>query len=169
MEMRGSRSRPPARPAQPQQQAYPVQPPPAELPPRRPNRAWVLVGVGLIFGLIVLGIVAWQVSRSSAMPPRSDRYQVVFLDTGQAFFGTLKNTSGEYLLVENAYRAQGQDVPEDASVEQKQSSLNNVSLVKVGKEVYGPENAVRIRAEQVLFWQNLEPGSKVSKAIEADD
>ena len=43
---------------------------------------------------------------------------------------------------------------------------NNVSLAKVGSEVYGPENTVQVRAEQVLFWQDLKSDSKVAKAIE---
>jgi hypothetical protein len=97
--------------------------------------------------------------------PAGDRYQAVFLDNGQVFFGKLKNTDGTYLILENAYYTKKAEVPEDATEEQKAAIEANVSLAKVGKEVYGPESTLSIRAEQVLFWQNLTSDSKVSSAI----
>lgn len=132
---------------------------------RNTKKWWVIAAVAAV--VLIVGVVAAKVliMRDG---PKSDRYQAVFLDNGQAFFGKLKNVSGEYLIVENAYRAQSQQLPQDATEAQKQANANNVSLIKVGKEVYGPENVVRIRAEQVVFWQNLEPNSKVSKAIDND-
>lgn len=99
--------------------------------------------------------------------PAGDKYQAVFLDNGQVFFGKLKNTSGTYLTLEKAYYTQKQDLPDGASAEQKAATSNNVSLVKVGDEVYGPEGVMRIRSEQVLFWQNLRNDSKVAKAIDS--
>jgi hypothetical protein len=42
-----------------------------------------------------------------------------------------------------------------------------VSDVKVGDEVYGPEGNMNIRADQVLFWQDLKADSKVAKAIDS--
>lgn len=116
--------------------------------------------------LIVAGFALWKLFLSSAnASPKGDRYQAVFLDNGQVFFGKLKNTHGEYLRLENAFYSKAQELPADATAEQKASVNNNVSLIQVGKEVYGPENSLSIRAEQVLFWQNLTKDSKVSKAI----
>ena len=84
----------------------------------------------------------------------------------QVFFGKLKNTHGDYLTLEGAYYTRKQDVPEDATEEQKAAVSNNVSLARVGDEVYGPESTIRIKAEQVLFWQDLKSDSKVAKAID---
>lgn len=124
-------------------------------------------GVFYIAALIVIVVAAFIVWRiASANGPAPDRYQAVFLDNGQVFFGKLKNTRGAYLKLENAYYSKSQELPENATAEQKVATANNVSLIKVGDEVYGPENSLNIRAEQVLFWQNLTTDSKVAKAID---
>ncbi|HAC56223.1 TPA: hypothetical protein DCF80_01870 [Candidatus Saccharibacteria bacterium] len=136
-------------------------------PKRRKDRDQLFIAIGGVV-IVLVGLVTW-LWMSAPERPLADRYQAVFLDNGQAFFGKLKNVTGEYLVIEEAYRAQAQDLPSDATDEQKEAVANNVSLIKVGKEVYGPENAVRVRAEQVVYWQNLTPDSKVSKAIEDND
>lgn len=169
-----------ARPQVPQRQATNVQPAaeqyaseqreprqwaPSVEPPRR--KKWpFFVGIPVVVALLALAI--WWVhgvTHSGGDRLLTDRYQAVFLDNGQVFFGKLKNTSGEYMVLENAYYTKKQDVPESATDEQKQAVENNVSLAKVGSEVYGPETSMSIRSEQVLFWQNLSEDSKVSNAI----
>jgi hypothetical protein len=132
--------------------------------PRRKN--WGLIGAVLLVALLVLGALAWH-KLNPASTPRGDRYQAVFLNNGQVFFGKLKSTSGPYLRLEGAYYSKKQDVPADATEEQKAAVANNVSLAKVGNEVYGPESTVQIRSEQVLFWQDLKTDSKVTKAIDS--
>lgn len=137
-------------------------PPKARRTPRRFKR-----NVATILVLLALGTVLW-ISFGSGVAqnkPKADRYQAVFLDNGQVFFGKLKNTQGAYLKLENAYYSKSQELPADATDAQKAAVNNNVSLVQVGKEVYGPENSLNIKAEQVLFWQDLQKDSKVSKAI----
>lgn len=160
MEFRGTPERP-ARPPQRQQ----TQTTPAGLPSNTPARKkrWLIPLVVLV--LVIAGIATWRMVHAPTAP-RADRYQAVFLDNGQTFFGKLKNTEGAYLKLEKAYTTQKQDLPEDATDEQKQAVSNNVSLVEVSKVVYGPENTMMIRAEQVLFWQDLKTDSKVSKAID---
>jgi hypothetical protein len=120
----------------------------------------VIASIIVIVGAAI-AIAALAASRSNS--PAGDRYQAVFLNSSnsQVFFGKLKNTSGEYLVLENAYYSKASEVPENAA------TSNNVSLVKVGDEVYGPENVLKIRSEQVLFWQDLKSDSKVAKAIDS--
>ena len=135
------------------------------VPPKKPGfNKWPFLAVALV-ALLLLTAVAWALKSHSTPGVAKDGYQAVFLDNGQVFFGKLKNTHGTYLYLEKAYYTKKQDLPADATAEQKQATSNNVSLVKVGAEVYGPENNMSIRAEQVLFWQNLKSDSKVTKAI----
>lgn len=133
--------------------------------PRRKKWPFFAVIAAVIVALALLG---WWLlgSNSGVKQPASDRYQAVFLDNGRTFFGKLKNIDGDYLLLESAYYAKDAEVPENATAEQKAAIKNNVSLAKVGSEVYGPETSISIRAEQVLFWQNLKSDSKVTQAIE---
>lgn len=137
---------------------------PAQTPEKNSRgRLWTIVTAVVVVVALLGGLVWWKMGGAS---PASGQYQAVFLDNGQVFFGKLKNTEGTYLRLENAYYTKKQDLPADATEEQKQAVDNNVSLVKVGNEVYGPENSLNIKSEQVLFWQNLKSDSKVSKAID---
>ncbi len=158
----------PVRPQQTRQQA-PTIPPVAQQQyrPQQPRRnKWLLLTVGAVIVLVFVGLAVWKFMGVGASAPRGDRYQAVFLDNGQVFFGKLKNTEGHYLRLDDAYYTKKQDLPADATEEQKAAVNNNVSLAKVGSEVYGPESTVQVRAEQVLFWQDLKSDSKVAKAIE---
>jgi hypothetical protein len=136
---------------------------------RRKPKSFSLRGALLPFIVLLLiivgGFIGLKLLSGSKMPD-SDKYQAVFLDNGQVFFGKLKNIDGKYLYLEKAYYTKSQELPEDATDQQKAATENNVSLVKVGDEVYGPENNMSIRAEQVLFWQDLSEDSKVAQAID---
>lgn len=115
--------------------------------------------------VLVIGAVAWHLLHRSTAP-NPDRYQAVYVETGQVYFGKLRNTDGRYLRLEGAYVARAQDVPPSATEEQKATLNGNVSLAKISDQVYGPEDTLEIRADKVIFWQNLEQDSKVTKAIE---
>ncbi|MEO5499333.1 MAG: hypothetical protein ABIR46_02450 [Candidatus Saccharimonadales bacterium] len=172
MDFRDSSSRPAARPVAPAQTvAQQPQPraavPVTHVPVQNTSKKKWLVPVLLLLALLVAGIVGWKMLGATSDAPRSDRYQAVFLSTGQIYFGHLKNTHGNYLTLEQSYYTKSSELPTDATPEQKQATSNNVSLVKVGDEVYGPENTMKIRAEQVLFWQDLKTDSKVAKAIDS--
>lgn len=154
----------PATEAHTSQRAHAAWSPSVE-PPRR--KKWPLfAAVGVV--IVAILVASWFMFGRGVSPkvPATDRYQAVFLDNGQVFFGKLKNVDGEYLVLEEAYYTKKADVPEDATDEQKAAIEANVSLAKVGSEVYGPETTMSIRSEQVLFWQNLTKDSKVAQAIE---
>ncbi len=133
---------------------------------KRTRKVWWGVGLALLLVVVILGMMMWR--GMGTKMPASDRYQAVFMNNGQVFFGKLKNVQGPYMSLEKAYYTKKQDLPADATDEQKAAVANNVSLVKVGDEVYGPENSMMIRSDQVLFWQDLRGDSKVAKAIDAN-
>lgn len=169
MDLRDNPRRAAARPAAPAQTYTPVQGTPVTQAPvhRSSSKKKWLIPVAVVLALLIAGLVAWKMVASASDAPKAGRYQAVFLNTGQIYFGYLKNTDGDYLTLEQSYYTKASELPEDATEEQKQAVANNVSLVKVGDEVYGPENTMKIRAEQVLFWQDLKADSKVAKAIDS--
>jgi hypothetical protein len=134
---------------------------------RRKDTSFKRLTIAIVVVIIGAALAIALLSMTQAATPKGDRYQAVFLNNGQVFFGKLKNTNGTYLKLEKAYYTQKQDLPSDATAEQKAATANNVSLVKVGDEVYGPEGNMNIRADQVLFWQDLKADSKVAKAIDS--
>ena len=128
-----------------------------------PSLRKLLMIIGAVLLVLLSAFLVWNFL--AADNPRADRYQAVFLDDNKVFFGKLKNISGAYLTLDNAYTATEQQLPADATKEQKAATANNTSLLPVSAQVYGPENTLKIRAEKVLFWQNLKADSKVAKAI----
>lgn len=127
------------------------------------KKPWYTRSLIFVAIIVVLGLVAWYVLNRPAAP-RADRYQVVFLDDNQVFFGKLKNSSGEYMRLEQVYSTQG-----NSSDDQDASSVasGDISLVKVGNLVYGPEDVMMIRADKVKFWQDLKSDSKISQTIDS--
>lgn len=94
----------------------------------------------------------------------SDGYQVVYMVSGQAYFGKLQNTDGTYLTLHNPYTAQNV-TPQDATSDTA-SKQASTTLLKVSQQTYGPDEVISLSRDQVLFWQNLRQDSKVVKAIE---
>ena len=137
--------------------------------PRRvdsPRRKWRMerkhLIVAIVTAVVLIGSAVgmyWYKHRND-QTVMSDRYQVVYLLTGQVYFGKLQNTSGEYLTLKNAYTLQD-STSEDAAAE------NTSNILQVSRQVYGPEDSMAIRADQVQFWQNLRSDSKVTQAIDS--
>ncbi|MDB5187324.1 MAG: hypothetical protein JWM07_796, partial [Candidatus Saccharibacteria bacterium] len=76
----------------------------------------------------------------------------------------LQSTKGDYLTLTNIYYLQVQQTvqPADANAAVNQGETQ---LVKLGNELHGPQDSMRISDKQVLFWENLKADSKVSQAI----
>ncbi|HSH18661.1 MAG TPA: hypothetical protein VK978_04725 [Candidatus Saccharimonadales bacterium] len=90
-----------------------------------------------------------------------NKYQAVFLNNGQVYFGNISSISDRNLRLNNIYYLQtsGGDNAQAANANA------NVSLVKLGCELHGPYDQMNINNSQVLFWENLQDNSQVVKAI----
>lgn len=129
---------------------------------RKPSLKLVVAPTVLV---ILLGFfAAWMWLIPHGQRINSDGYQVVYLTNNQAYFGKLQNTGGDYLVIEGAYTAQEVQAPAE---DKDKTPETQTTLVKVRDQVAGPEDSIALRAEQVLFWQNLRSDSKVTQAIEA--
>ena len=112
----------------------------------------------LLLVVVAFGAVFWYLHRNDQRVI-GDQYQVVYLLSGQVYFGKLQNTTGEYLTLRNVYTLQSNDEAADAQEE--------TNILQVSRQVYGPEDSMAIRADQVQFWQNLRTDSKVAQAIDS--
>jgi hypothetical protein len=118
---------------------------------------------GLVLTLIVV-LIGAMLAIMYVLPDgvriNSRGYQVVYLASGQAFFGKLQNTDGKYVVIKDAYTTQDQTGAQD-------NAQSQTAIVKVSQQVYGPEDSLSIKSDQVVFWQNLRSDSKIVQAIEA--
>ena len=100
---------------------------------------------------------------------KDDRYQAVFLDNGQVYFGKLSDTSNDYVRLTNIYYLQVNQTVQPEQVEEGQTptpnSQSQISLAKLGNELHGPEDEMFIRSDKIVFWENLKPGGQVTTAI----
>ncbi len=114
---------------------------------------WLVVAV-----LVVL--VLWQMD---VLPLRlSNKYQAVFLTNNQVYFGRLYNANSAYPTLHDIYYLQVTQVlqPKDPKAPAQQ-----INLVKLGGELHGPEDTMRINRGQILFVEDLKSDSQVVTAI----
>jgi hypothetical protein len=90
------------------------------------------------------------------------KFQAIFLNGGQVYFGKVGELNTKFLQLSNIYylRVNQQVQPG------QQNSANDVSLVKLGCELHGPEDKMVINREQIIFWENLKGDGQVAKAID---
>jgi hypothetical protein len=128
------------------------------------KKLWAAIAVVLI---VVLGALGWWAYNTFSSPDgiKKNQYQAVFLTNGQVYFGKVSNVNSDYVDLGDIYYLQvQQSVQPDAN---KAASAENpqVSLAKLGSELHGPEDQMKISREQILFWENLKDNSKVVEAI----
>lgn len=120
--------------------------------------ATILV-VALLASLIIGG------PKSESKYVKNDRLQAVFLNGGQVYFGHIASLNDRFVRMTNIYYLRvNQTVQPDQKA--NQTANNDVSLVKLGCELHGPEDEMVINSEQVVFWENLKTDGQVAKAVE---
>lgn len=100
---------------------------------------------------------------SQAKYVNKDQLQAVFLNGGQVYFGKISELNSKFLVMNNIYYLRvNQAVQPDAK---STTSNNDVSLVKLGCELHGPQDQMVINQEQIIFWENLKTDGQVAKAV----
>ncbi len=84
------------------------------------------------------------------------KYQAVFLQSGQVYFGKLADDSADYVTLSDVYY-----LKEASDLQQ-----SNLNLVKLGGELHGPEDTIYIRKESITFWENMKDTSRVVQSIQ---
>lgn len=123
----------------------------------------------LLFSVAVLVLAvassfAFSGDHSQAKYVKKGNLQAVFLNGGQVYFGNITNLSKDYLTVSNVYYLR---VNQAVQPDNKPAATNNndVSLVKLGCELHGPEDRMVVNQSQVIFWENLKTDGQVAKAV----
>jgi hypothetical protein len=127
----------------------------------------------IVFVVMVTAIVILLLSLSAALaysPKGEDQYvdntklQAVFLNTGQVYFGNVTALNSKYFVLTNIYYLQTSS-SNSSSTSASTSSNSSVTLVKLGCELHEPYDKMVINSDQVTFWENLQTGGQVAKAV----
>ncbi len=119
-----------------------------------------------IFWLVLAALAALLVLWQTGLLPigKAYRYQAVFLSNNQVYFGKLYNTRSDYPTLKDVYYLQVTQAlqPRDP----KTPAEPRINLVKLGGELHGPEDEMRINKVHILFIEDLKSDSQVVKAIQ---
>lgn len=90
-----------------------------------------------------------------------DTFQAVFLSNGQVYFGKLENVGPAYLVLNDVYYLQVQEI----QPQPEEDNGSQIQLIRLGNEVHQPEPNMTISKDHVLFWENLKEDSRVVETI----
>ncbi|MFA5927393.1 MAG: hypothetical protein WCT32_04660 [Patescibacteria group bacterium] len=130
----------------------------------------VLVGVASYYGYRLYG------SRRSSRPETTQganaKKQAVFLTNGQMYFGHVSNADQQIVVLRDVYYFKPEDLAKLRDENQSNlsgsgsSAAKNLSLVKLGSEIHGPEGVMYINRDQILYYEDIRGDSKISEAID---
>ena len=113
-------------------------------------------------GLVWFGVFVYtRVSNPPVMATYiPSEYQAVFLDNNQVYFGKITAITSTLLTIQDIYYL-------NTSATGSSTSEKQLSLIKLGTEIHAPEDEMFIPLAHVLYYENLQPTSRVVTAIEA--
>ena len=117
----------------------------------------------LIIGIVLLIAVVVFLIFSILPAQKAQVWQAVFLTNGQVYFGHVAKTTETSVVLRNVYYLQVQQLmPKEGKEPQQQ-----LTLVRLGQEMHGPENEMEINRAHILFVEKLRKDSQVVTTIEA--
>jgi hypothetical protein len=135
----------------------------------KPGGALNITYVFLLFSVTVVlvgALMALVLFKNTSQEERfvdQGKYQAIFLNNGQVYFGKIGDLNKDFLTMSDIYYLR---VNQQVQPDQKAAAAqNDVSLVKLGCELHGPQDSMVINREQITFWENLKDDGQVAKAV----
>ena len=119
---------------------------------------WFLINRGLIPSLKIISQNTDQAVVESAE-------SAVFLVNGQVYFGKLSFSKNQFITLRDIYYLQLAQSPQPENATKNNGEQPQLSLVKLGDELHGPTDEMKINRDQILFIEKLKENSKVVEAI----
>lgn len=91
-------------------------------------------------------------------------WKAVFLTNGQVYFGKVISESKKAITMHEIYYLQVTQLTPQTKEDQQQEP--QLTLIKLGQELHGPTDEMRINRDHVLFVETLKPDSQVVQTIE---
>lgn len=118
----------------------------------------------LVIVLVLIGVVlgGWYFLQNRSEENASE-YSAVFLDNGQVYFGKLGLSRGGTTTLKDIFYLQTDQAVQPTST--KTEEQPKLSLVKLGNELHGPKDEMKINNEHILFTETLKNDGQVVKTI----
>ncbi len=131
-------------------------------------------GFGAFLGIIIILLIiiggGYAVMKMGVFGSGSDEatspsgYQAVFLINGQVYFGRLASQGSQFPVLTDVYYLQVSQ-PLQPVEEGAPAANPDISLVKLGGELHGPTDEMKINRDQILLIEDLKTDSNVVRAI----
>lgn len=129
---------------------------------RKQNKAqWIVVAIVLIAG------GAWWYFTQNATQIDSSKYQAVFLQNNQVYFGKLYGYNTNHPYLKNVWYIQSPDST-SSSADSTKNTQSSMQLMQLTKSVHGPEDEMLLNKSNILFVENLASNSQVTKLINSN-
>lgn len=132
--------------------------------------------VNLVIIVVIVVVVLYLISAYTSLnilgldqKSSSNEWKAVFLTNGQVYFGHTANESSHPMLLTDIYYLQVIQPLQQVESGESPASANQpqLSLVKLGNELHGPQDAMHINPDHILFIEELKDDSRVVEAIDA--
>lgn len=127
------------------------------------NRLYIII-------FVILLIAVFSYLTISNVGSKNNKWQAVFLENNQVYFGKLDITKDFYILTKVYYLQSESERKENKIANPASPSIDEekiTKLIKLGNELHGPEDQMFIEKSKVLFWENMKDSSNIVKSIEA--
>jgi hypothetical protein len=131
----------------------------ADVAPRGGGPWTRLARIGIAIGVLLLALLIVRAWDFTIPRVGATRYQAVFLQNGQTWFGHYRDRIGPYAAIDSVYYVQTKssestDVPPTSQ------------LIRRGSELHGPDKQVLIPKTAILFIEDLRNDSPIAKYME---
>lgn len=123
---------------------------------------FLLFSVTIVLVGLLVTLVLFKNSSKEEGFVEANKYQSIFLNNGQVYFGHINELNKDYLSISDIYYLR---VNQQVQPDRKASQNNDVSLVKLGCELHGPQDSMVVNRNQVTFWENLKDDGQVATAV----
>lgn len=111
-----------------------------------------------------------KTNATTASHVQDDTIQAVFLSNGQVYFGRITTLNNDLVILEDVFYPKAQEnaqaATDEAASAETITEAGGVALRKLGKnEFHEPKDTLYIQPSNMLYWENLEQTSRVTKGI----
>jgi len=128
----------------------------------------VIIVLVVVILLVVVGYLVDRYTNVSLFGGGNEAasgYSAVFLSNGQVYFGMMKDGRPGYTELNDIYYLQAYNPPLQQAPNQQAVGQPQLSLVKLGNELHGPQDRMEINDDHIIFIEDLKSDGRVVEAI----
>lgn len=135
------------------------------------SRTAKVIKMLVLTGIVLVSAYFFLRWREDSYGFKKYEWQAVFLSNNQVYFGKLEIRPDFYILTKVFYLQTQEDKEEIITGElpsepREKSKEKETRLIKLGRELHGPEDKLFVEKSNLLFWENLKSDSSIVKSIE---